>query len=75
LNYISQEFVDKLNLKKDELVLDVGCGIGGSAFYMVKVNIYVSSDSIEFFTWKEIQATILFLSTKMPPLDYGENCH
>lgn len=26
-----------LNLKHGQDVLDVGCGIGGSAFYMVKV--------------------------------------
>lgn len=37
-----QEFVDRLNLKKGEVVLDVGCGIGGSAFYMVKVIIVFS---------------------------------
>ncbi|KAK3086427.1 hypothetical protein FSP39_018332 [Pinctada imbricata] len=32
----TKEFVEMLNLKKGEVVLDVGCGIGGSAFYMVK---------------------------------------
>lgn len=32
----TKEFVDRLNLKEGEVVLDVGCGIGGSAFYMVK---------------------------------------
>lgn len=37
-----QEFVDRLDLKKGEVVLDVGCGIGGSAFYMVKVIIVFS---------------------------------
>jgi len=26
-----------LSLKKGQKVLDVGCGIGGSGFYMVKV--------------------------------------
>lgn len=29
-----QEFVGKLDLKADERVLDVGCGIGGGDFYM-----------------------------------------
>lgn len=37
-----QEFVDRLDFKKDEVVLDVGCGIGGSVFYMVKVIIVFS---------------------------------
>ncbi|XP_064611284.1 uncharacterized protein LOC135475355 [Liolophura sinensis] len=32
----TEEFVDMLNLKENERVLDVGCGIGGSAFYMEK---------------------------------------
>ena len=27
-----------LNLKEREKVLDIGCGIGGSAFYMAKVS-------------------------------------
>lgn len=40
--YLFQEFVDRLDLKKGEVVLDVGCGIGGSAFYMVKVIIVFS---------------------------------
>lgn len=31
-----QEFVSRLNLKPGQKVLDVGCGIGGSAFYMAK---------------------------------------
>ena len=30
----TSEFVAKLNLKKGDYVLDVGCGIGGSAFLM-----------------------------------------
>lgn len=30
------EFVNKLNLKKGEKVLDVGCGIGGGNFYMAE---------------------------------------
>jgi hypothetical protein len=29
-----------LNLKSDQLVLDVGCGIGGGDIYMAKVEIY-----------------------------------
>lgn len=37
-----QEFVDRLDFKKGEVVLDVGCGIGGSVFYMVKVIIVFS---------------------------------
>ena len=31
---LEQEFVGKLDLKADERVLDVGCGIGGGDFYM-----------------------------------------
>ena len=34
-----QEFVGRLNLQRDQEVLDVGCGIGGSAFYMANVSI------------------------------------
>lgn len=30
----TKEFVGQLNLQRDQEVLDVGCGIGGSAFYM-----------------------------------------
>ena len=33
-----QEFVDLLRLQKGQRVLDVGGGIGGSAFYMAKVS-------------------------------------
>jgi phosphoethanolamine N-methyltransferase len=32
----TQEFVKKLNLKPTDKVLDVGCGIGGSAFHMAR---------------------------------------
>ena len=32
----------QLNLKPGEVVLDVGCGIGGSAFYMAKVSLKTS---------------------------------
>lgn len=32
----TKEFVSQLDLKPGQIVLDVGCGIGGSAFYMVK---------------------------------------
>lgn len=44
-----QEFVDRLDLKKGEVVLDVGCGIGGSAFYMVKVIIVLVTDNLHIF--------------------------
>jgi len=33
----TEEFCAMLNLKKNQKVLDVGCGIGGSAFHMVKL--------------------------------------
>ncbi|KAK2160634.1 hypothetical protein NP493_1634g00028 [Ridgeia piscesae] len=49
-NYVStggkettEELVKMLNLKEGQTVLDIGCGIGGSAFYMAKtynVNVY-----------------------------------
>jgi len=32
----TRKFTDQLNLKKDMKVLDIGCGIGGSAFYMAR---------------------------------------
>ncbi|XP_052231332.1 uncharacterized protein LOC127844849 isoform X1 [Dreissena polymorpha] len=32
----TRDFVSRLDLQPGQLVLDVGCGIGGSAFYMVK---------------------------------------
>ncbi|CAB3992996.1 phosphoethanolamine N-methyltransferase 3-like isoform X2 [Paramuricea clavata] len=32
----TEEFVARLNLKENQKVLDIGCGIGGSAFYMAK---------------------------------------
>lgn len=35
--YFSQEFTSMLKLKPGQRVLDVGGGIGGSAFHMVKV--------------------------------------
>ena len=36
-SFIMQEIVAMLSLRPGQTVLDVGCGIGGSAFYMVKV--------------------------------------
>lgn len=33
-----QEFVSRLNLQRDQEVLDLGCGVGGSAFYMANVS-------------------------------------
>ena len=42
---VFQEFVSKLDLQPGQVVLDVGCGIGGSAFYMVKVRIKYSNTS------------------------------
>ncbi|KAJ7376646.1 hypothetical protein OS493_033528 [Desmophyllum pertusum] len=30
----TKEFVSRLNLQRDQVVLDVGCGIGGSAFHI-----------------------------------------
>lgn len=32
----TEQYVARLNLKKDQEVLDIGCGIGGGAFYMAK---------------------------------------
>ena len=32
----TEEFVARLHLKENQKVLDIGCGIGGSAFYMAK---------------------------------------
>ncbi|XP_046849379.1 phosphomethylethanolamine N-methyltransferase-like [Xenia sp. Carnegie-2017] len=32
----TKEFVSRLNLKENQRVLDIGCGIGGSAFYMAE---------------------------------------
>ena len=37
-----QQFLEMLNLKEGERVLDVGCGIGGGDFYMAeKYGVYV----------------------------------
>lgn len=33
----TKEFVGRLNLQKNQQVLDVGCGIGGSAFYIANM--------------------------------------
>ena len=38
VNYLYfQEFVKMLDLQPDQRVIDVGCGIGGSAFHMAQV--------------------------------------
>jgi cyclopropane fatty-acyl-phospholipid synthase-like methyltransferase len=37
LLFLLQKFVEMLDLKKGDHVLDVGCGIGGSAFLMAEV--------------------------------------
>lgn len=42
----TKEFVELLNLKPGQKVLDVGGGIGGSAFYMAKVSIQMFTASI-----------------------------
>ena len=34
--FLLQKFCQRLDLKPGEKVLDVGCGIGGSAFHMVR---------------------------------------
>ena len=36
---VCQKFVSRLDLQPGQKVLDVGCGIGGSAFYMIKVSL------------------------------------
>ena len=35
-NFVFQTFVNKLKLTPGMKVLDIGCGTGGSAFYMAK---------------------------------------
>ena len=40
-----KEFVPLLNLKSGERVVDVGAGIGGSAFYMAEVSCCLPSAS------------------------------
>ncbi len=41
-----QEFVKKLDLKKGDEVLDVGCGIGGSAFLMAQVGSRTEQEAV-----------------------------
>ncbi|XP_020614244.1 phosphoethanolamine N-methyltransferase 1-like [Orbicella faveolata] len=67
----TQEIVAMLSLKKGQKVLDVGCGIGGSGFYMVKVvpyfctavikGVLASSNSARW----NIKAPLILLSTQV----------
>lgn len=41
-----QEFVGRLNLQRDQEVLDLGCGVGGSAFYMANVSRFSDENHI-----------------------------
>lgn len=69
----TKDFVTRLSLQPGQIVLDVGCGIGGSAFYMVKefgvkvVGIDLSSNMINIgierarevgVTWDEVQLEV-----------------
>ncbi|EDO42765.1 predicted protein [Nematostella vectensis] len=45
----TKEFVEMLNLAPGQKVLDVGCGIGGSAFYMIK-NFHVEVRAVDLST-------------------------
>ena len=36
MHFTPREFVEKLNLKPGQKVLDIGCGTGGSAFFMAR---------------------------------------
>jgi phosphoethanolamine N-methyltransferase len=79
------EFTSKLNLKPGMKVLDVGCGIGGSAFYMAKnykVNVHgidLSKNMIQICknNYKEQtfpeNVTCSFEIADATKVDFGEN--
>lgn len=53
-DFLLKEFLERLNLKKGDLVLDVGCGIGGGNILMAEVS----------WIWIEIRCWIKLFSSK-----------